>query len=54
MDEPLRLGTMKKMCRLHVMCIEGLTMEKILNQVDRTYSMTINQPPVPASPMLAQ
>lgn len=30
-------------------------MEKILNQVDRTtYSMTMNQPPSPASPMLAQ
>ena len=29
-------------------------MEKILNQVDRTYLMTINQPPAPASPMLAQ
>lgn len=37
------------------MCTEGLTMEKTLDHVDRTtYSMTMNQPPSPASPMFAQ
>ena len=34
---------------------KGLTMEKILNQVDRiTYSVNVNQLSSPASPMLAQ